>query len=134
MGEVENSICLDTDILIELLRNKAEIVAWIKEHEENCHLATTIINIFELFYGVYLSNSPKIKMKEVNNLIERLTVLDISLKSANEAGKQLARLKKEGELIEFRDVLIGTTSLVEGFSLKTNNKTHFSRVEGLRLV
>ena len=98
---MEDSICLDTDILADFLRNKHYAITWIEEHEEECVLATTIINIFELYYGAYKSHSPEKEVEAIEELIDRLEILDFSLNSVNEAGKQKARLEKEGWVIEF---------------------------------
>ena len=131
---MENSVCLDTDILIDFIRNNKETVDWVKQHEENYELATTTVNVFELFYGVYESGFPKANMKDVEDLISRLKILNLSLESTREGGKQLARLKKEGNIVEFRDILIGSIALTERFMLKTNNKKHFLRIEGLKVI
>ena len=53
---MENKICIDTDILVDFLRNEEKAVEFIKEHEERNELATTHINLFELYYGAYKSN------------------------------------------------------------------------------
>ena len=131
---MENTICLDTDILADFLRNKEYAIKWIEEHEDENILATTIISIFELYYGAYKSSSPEKEVEAIEELIDKLQILDFSLNSVHEAGKQKARLEKEGKVIEFRDIFIGAITLVEGFSLKTNNKKHFERIEGLNLI
>ena len=50
-----DSICLDTDFLVDLLRNKSEAVQWVKEHEDEDILATTIVNVYEIYSGAYKS-------------------------------------------------------------------------------
>ena len=134
MEKMENSICLDSDILVELLRKNDEIAEWIKEKEENNILATTTINLFELNYGAFSSNSPKVNYKDVEDVKNRLKILNLSDTSAEEAGKQKANLEKQGNIIDFRDILIGSIVLKQGFSLKTGNKKHFSRIKGLKLI
>jgi len=65
---------LDTDILIDFLRKKNRAISVIKKLKEEDFLATTVINVFELFWGAY-----KLKRKEkidaVRKLIERLEIL-----------------------------------------------------------
>lgn len=129
-----SSICLDSDFLIDLLRNKKEAVEWTKDNEENNILGTTIINLFELYSGAYRAANFENKLAAVKKLESRLKILNFSLKSAEEAGKQNALLDKKGMQIEKRDLFIGVIALSEGFSLKTNNKKHFYRIEGLRVV
>src|SRR3989344_6352167 len=129
---MEDAICLDTTILADLLRNKSYAVKWFKEQEEKCVLATTIVNIFELYYGAYKSPYVVNEIKAVEELIKRLLILNFSVRATKEAGKQKAQLEKDGKTIEFRDVFIGAISLVENFAFKTNNKKHFERIMGLR--
>ena len=53
MGNMETiKTIIDTDILIDLLRNKKEAIAFLAQLEtENVTLCTTAINIFELHHG-----------------------------------------------------------------------------------
>ena len=129
-----NSICLDSDILIDFLRNKKEVVNWIKQNEQNNTLATTIINVFELYSGAYKSNNSERGVAAIRNLIERLRILSFSLDSAERAGRENSRLEKEGISVEKRDLFIGIIALNEGFSIKTNNKKHFLKISGLKII
>jgi len=47
---------IDTDILIDLLRNVKKVVGFLAEIEERGNLlSTTTINAFELYYGAHKS-------------------------------------------------------------------------------
>jgi len=129
---MENSISVDTDILADILRNKPYAVEWAKKHDED-DVCMTIISLFELYLGAYASHNPSKSKEKVDNLLETTRLLYLSKHSAEEAGKQLARLSKEGRTIEFRDALIGAIALTEKMPLKTNNKSHFQRIKGLSL-
>ncbi|MBS3092125.1 type II toxin-antitoxin system VapC family toxin [Candidatus Pacearchaeota archaeon] len=131
---MENSICIDSDILIDFLRGKPETVKWINENEEYYAFAITTINAFELYSGAYKSNNPSQKLKIINDLIDRLKILNFSLEIAEKAGKQFSQLEDQGEIIEIRDLFIGMIALCEGFSIKTNNSKHFSRIAGLNII
>lgn len=131
---MEDSICLDTDILIDLLRNNSETISWIKENKNNFKLVTTIISVFELFAGAYKAVNLKRKLKDIRELIEKLEILNISLEIAEEAGRQKAILEEKGINLDIRDLFIGSIALSNNFPLKTNNKKHFSRIEGLKLA
>ena len=91
---MENCICLDSDILIDLLRNKKETLEWLKENENKFIFATTIINVFELYAGAYNSENQEKRIKAVKKLIEKLKILNINLRIVEEAGKHYAKLKK----------------------------------------
>jgi tRNA(fMet)-specific endonuclease VapC len=131
---MENTFVLDTDILIDLIREKPEIVAWVKEHETEDILATTIINIFEIFHGAYKSVDSGKKLILAESLVERLRIFDFNLESAKIAGKQKARLEEKGIMLDVRDLFIGSIALSNNIALKTNNKKHFQRIEGLKLA
>ena len=131
---MEDKICLDTDFLVNFLRNETEEVEFIKKNEINKDLATTYINLFELYYGAYKSNEKENNLKAIYSLLNRLNILNFSVDSVKKAGEILAKLEKEGNLIEFRDLFIGTVALVNGYPIKTKNIKHFSRIEGLKIL
>ena len=56
---MENSICIDTDCLVDFLRKKPEAVLWVQEWGEKASLSTTLINVFELYFGAYKSVNHK---------------------------------------------------------------------------
>ena len=58
-------ICLDSDFIIDYLRGKKEAVDIIEKFGEEA--VTTEINIFEVFYGIYLRKD----FKEEENLSAR---------------------------------------------------------------
>ncbi len=131
---MENTVCIDTDVLADLLRKKENAVSWFKDNEDNFQLATTTINIFELYYGSHRSSDPENSIAMVNNLLENLTILTLDTKSAHEAGKQFARLASEGNIVDVKDILIGSIALTSDYSLKTNNKKDFERIKGLKVI
>ncbi|MBI2671333.1 type II toxin-antitoxin system VapC family toxin [Candidatus Woesearchaeota archaeon] len=131
---MEDNICLDTDFLVNFLRNKKEEREFIWNNEEKSNLATTYINVFELFYGVYKSNEHENNVKAVRELINRLYILNLSEESSRKAGEILARLEKEGNTVDFRDLLIGVIALTNNFSIKTNNIKHFSKIKELIIL
>ena len=131
---MENKICLDTDFLVNFLRNGKEEIEFIRKNEANKHIVTTYINLFELYYGAYRSNKPENKLKAISALLNRIHLLNLTNESVKKAGDVQAKLREKGEMIEFRDLFIGTIALVNGCSIKTNNVKHFNRIEGLIVV
>ena len=74
------------------------------------------------------------EIKDIKDLVERFTILDFSIKCAEEAGKQKARLENQGLMIDRGDLFIGVIALKNDLPLKTNNQKHFDRIEGLELI
>lgn len=133
MEKMEN-ICLDTDVLVDVLRNKQEAIVFIEANEIINNLATTYINIFELYSGAMMSSSKEQNIAAIEKLSSRLRILNFSKASVREAGKIMAELAKEGNTIDFRDAFIGTIALTEGFGIKTRNLKHFNKIKSLRLI
>lgn len=131
---MENKICLDTDFLVNFLRNSKEEAEFIKKNETENELATTYINLFELYYGAYKSQETENNLKAISLLLSRLNVLNLSEDSAKKAGEILVKLEKEGKTIEFRDIFVGTIALINNYSIKTSNIKHFNRIEGLNIL
>lgn len=128
------NICLDTDILVDLLRNKKEALTFIEANELTNNLATTYINLFELYYGAMISSSKEQNLAALEKLISRLRILNLSKASVHEAGKIMAALVKDGNQVDFRDMFIGTIALTEGFCIKTRNIKHFKKITNLRVI
>lgn len=124
-------ICLDTTVLVDLLRNKSETVEWMKTAEKTSLLTTTFINAFELFTGAFLSQAKDKNIRATEALLQRLRLLTLSHESARRAGECYALLQKEGNIVEIRDILIGSIALAEGCSIKTRNVKHFTRISGI---
>ena len=129
---MENTICLDSDFLIDFLRNKGEAVKWIKENF-NKNIYTTSINIFEVLYGVYKLNK-KSELKQCKEFLDNLHVINLTRESAEFAVDIMIKLEKQGDILDFKDIVIASMVLRDGMALKTNNIKHFNRIPELVLV
>jgi len=126
--KMENLV-LDTDILIDFLRNKKKTVLLIENLKKE-NLATTAINVFELFWGAHKVKS---QLTAVERLLNSLVLLNTTKESMREAGEIAAILDSRGIQINVGDLLIGAICRVSNYAIVTNNKQHFSRIDGLRL-
>ena len=131
---MENTIIVDSDITIDFFRKNPEIVKWFKENENKFTFATTIINVFELYTGSYKSFNSEEKIKELEDFLMTVKIFYLTLDCAKEAARLRTNLEKSGSIIDIRDLIIGSIAVTNNFPLKTNNKKHFSRIEGLKLV
>lgn len=78
-------IVIDTDILIDLLRNKTYAIRKIKELKKNEELATTDINAFEIYFGAY--NSRERNIVSTKGLLRNLTLFHTGEESMETAGR-----------------------------------------------
>ncbi|MBI4017709.1 MAG: type II toxin-antitoxin system VapC family toxin, partial [Candidatus Aenigmarchaeota archaeon] len=124
---------LDSDILIYALRGKEPFVSTVKELEKKVALATTDINVFELYAGAYKSSHSDRELASVKGALNALTLLHTSEGSMELAGKIAADLHRKRTPIDAKDLFIASICMVSGCSLLTRNTKHFERIDGLRL-
>lgn len=130
-----SSVCLDTSVLIDNLRGKKQTVEFIRGLEEaGTALSTTAVNSFELYYGAYRSKRREKNLAATKALLARLVLLDLTDESSHEAGRILALLEEEGDLIGFRDALIAAIAKTHRIPLATRDTEHFSRVPDLQVL
>ena len=125
--------CLDTDLLVAILRGKEEARDRVAALDEGGREATTSINAFEIFFGAHRSAKRSENLKEALRLLGRLHVLPFDLPSARRAGETAASLAAKGEGIDYRDSMIAGIALENDITLVTRNEKHFSRIKGLKL-
>ncbi|HSQ49134.1 MAG TPA: type II toxin-antitoxin system VapC family toxin [Candidatus Deferrimicrobiaceae bacterium] len=128
-------VIIDTDILVDFLRNKHQATLFIRHLEEkNCLLSTTTINAFELYYGAHKSPNPEKTLYPTTQLLNRLFLMPLTPKSAQKAGHIYAVLEKQGQPIGLRDTLIGAIALTRNCSVATRNTEHFQKITDLKLI
>lgn len=126
-------IVIDTDFLIDLLRDKAYAASRIRSLEKNEELATTDINAFELYFSAYNSRDRVRNVTSAKGLLKTLTLMHTEEESMEIAGRIFAERRATGKMIEIRDLLIASIALKNGYKLLTNNRVHFEGIEGLIL-
>lgn len=126
---------IDTDLLIDLLRNKKEAVELVTGLEKaNFLLYTTAINIFELNHGAHKSKDAERNLQAIDTVIRRLVILPLTLKSAQKAGHIYAELEKKGQPIGLRDTFIAAIALTRECSIATGNIVHFKKIPNLKII
>jgi tRNA(fMet)-specific endonuclease VapC len=128
-------IVIDTDLLIDLLRNQNQATAFItKLEEKNYILSTTAVNIFELYHGAHKSLESEKNLKAIHVLVSRLSIFPLTSKAAQKAGHIYAQLERQGTPVGLRDTLIAAIALTRGCSVATRNQAHFSRISDLEII
>ena len=94
----------------------------------------TIINLYELVRGDVLAGYEGKKSKEDYEKVFYILPLDNN--SIIVASRIWSDLRKKGELLDERDLLIGAICISNELPLATLNKKHFKRLEeyGLRII
>ena len=123
---------IDTDCMIHYLHGHTAIVARLDALQPR-GLALSIISLAELYEGVSYSRDPHGDAQDLTDFLRGVTVLGLDTDIATIFGRERGRLRAAGMLIGDFDLLIGATALHHNLTLLTNNRSHFERMNGLRM-
>jgi tRNA(fMet)-specific endonuclease VapC len=123
---------LDTDTIVFLLRGSRSVADKIRETGDD-HIATTAVNLAELYFGAFNSNREEDNVRAVDEFRRATRVFGFDSTAAVIFGKIKASLKREKSLVNDSDLLIASIALSTHSVLVTNNVRHFNRIEGLVL-
>ncbi len=121
---------IDTNIFIEHLRSKNKSGTALYNISDNSELFVTAISLYELYMGAV---TPE-KKHDIQTLTEDLIILPFDQSVAIKAAEVYHQLKSDNKLIEFRDIFIAATCLVNNLPIATLNKSHFNRIKGLTVI
>lgn len=123
---------LDTDTIVFLLRGSRAVADRITAVGEDL-IATTMVNLAELYYGAFSSAHVEENLRSVDAFRRAARILDFDTAAAVLFGKLKAELKRSGNLLDDSDLFIASVALSADAVLVTNNLRHFNRIEGLAL-
>ena len=128
---MKNQYLLDTNICIFLLKDMYDIrEAVVKVKPENCFVSE--ITIAELYYGASKSKQKAARLKDVNFIMERFSVLPI-FPALPLFGDLRSELEKSGTRIDDFDVLIGATAIKNKLTIVTDNIKHLGRLPNIKI-
>jgi tRNA(fMet)-specific endonuclease VapC len=123
---------LDTNIAIYVIKRRPpEALATFNRHAGQ--LCISSITLSELLHGVEKSGRPDHNLRQVEDFVSRLTLLEYGSKAAAHYGNIRTDLELKGKTIGVNDLHIAGHARSEGLTLVTNNLKEFERVEALRL-
>lgn len=113
---------VDTDILIDYLRKRAEAVAFIESEVDRIYLST--VSVAELYQGV----RSEIEITTLNTFTDAFPVLDLTHAIAREAGL-FRKQYRPSHGCGLADCMIAATAVQKGMPLATLNLKHYPMVE-----
>ena len=109
-------ICLDTDILVRIMRTDEGLKEFMSSLDAT--FFTTTVNVFEIWQGHRQGEGTL-------ELLSSLLKLDFDEKSAFAAGNIQRKLSDGGEILEFRDIFVAAVCVSNESELLTFNLKHF---------
>ena len=125
----DRRMVVDSGIFIDYLRSKDKSKTILQNLPDDVELYISSVTLYELYMG---ATSPQ-KWIDVKTLTDDIPVLPFTKTISEKAAIIYQELKKENKIIEFRDIFIAATAMVHDLPVLTRNKTHFTRVKGLKL-
>jgi len=120
---------LDSDIIIAYFRNITKAVRIIdKLIQDQIRLKTTIFNVAELYKGAYLSSKVEENIKEIEDFLQNITIIDFTIKDAVKFAQISAQLRKKGEIVGEFDELIASVAINNQETIFTRNISHYERI------
>jgi len=120
-------VLADTNIIIEVLKNKKEIVEKIKTIGIE-RIAVSCITVMELYYGAL----NKDELREIKEYLEAFEFIYIDKEISQFAIHLIGKYAKSHNL-NLPDAFIAATSIKKNFKLFTLNLRDFKCIEGLEL-
>lgn len=123
---MDQKVCLDTDVCIEILKNTERGKALLKTIE-NSKVYLSTITVFELFLR-------KTNLFPIETLIHKTAILDFNELAAKKASELFKSLQSSGKSIDLRDLFIASTAITHNCALATLNEKHFKNISGLKII
>ncbi|MFX1511455.1 MAG: type II toxin-antitoxin system VapC family toxin [Promethearchaeota archaeon] len=128
-------VILDTNFLIDYLAGiKSARLKLIELYISIKHLATTVINVSELYRGLKRRKWGEKRIKQLEGILENLTVVVYEKQTAKHIGELLAELDDRGDPIGFEDAAIAGMCIEKNAPLVTRNVKHFSKVPECKVI
>jgi len=119
---------IDSDFLIDFLKNKKETVSLISSLNSG-ELHVSIVSVGEILEGV-----PQKEIKKYLKFFSNFIIINIDIPIIIKFAEIRRELRKKGKLLDNFDLLIASTCLSRNLKLITGNKKHFNRINGLKIA
>ncbi|MEO5716785.1 MAG: type II toxin-antitoxin system VapC family toxin [Luteolibacter sp.] len=128
-------LLLDTNVCIDLLRGRPEVVKRFREYSPG-DLGISAITAFELIQGAGRAPEPyrAIEREKINTFLAPMITAPFDSKCGALAGEINAALLNAGTPVGVMDVFIAATALSMDVPVVTSNVRDFSKIKGLEVI
>lgn len=124
---------VDTDWAIHYLNGRADVTRHLDSLKQE-GVCLSVISLAELYEGVYYSRDPKKDERGLQDFLRGIVLMGVDEHAAKIFGQQRGKLRSTGMLIGDIDLFIAATALQHELVLLTDNRRHFERINGLKLM
>lgn len=122
---------LDTTFLVDLLRKDPAACRKLNELEEKkAFLATTCMNVLELYRGAYLSSAAEQNILLIRSILEEIPILPVTDEVFPIFGEISAQMSRQGiRAGDFDEIIAAVTLSYDGVIVTRDS--HFLKIPGI---
>jgi len=126
--------CLDTSILIDAMKDRPGARRAVEAAAEG-GVATTEINVFEVYVGAYREGRPiPREIQAIERGLGGIDVLPLTRSATLRAASLTSLLRSRGQKVGTLDVLVAGIAMAHDIdTILTSDDRHFGRIPGIRV-
>ena len=127
------TVFVDTSIIVDVDRGKEDVIELCKRLTSTDSALISAVSVSEILTGSYLRKDYKAAVKKAEKVLNQFRWVPLDGETAKLVAQLNAYLISKGQPIEYQDVAIAASFLVECCDvLLTENKDHFERLPNLK--
>ena len=127
------TVFVDTSIIVDVDRGKEDVIELCKRLTSTNSASISTVSVSEILTGSYLRKDYKAAVKKAEKVLGQFRWVPLNGEVAKLVGKLNAYLISKGQQIEYQDVAIAASFLVECCDvLLTENKNNCDRLPNLK--
>ncbi|MFB3889344.1 MAG: type II toxin-antitoxin system VapC family toxin [Candidatus Bathyarchaeia archaeon] len=124
---------VDTSIIVDVDRGNEDVIELCKELTRTNSAFISTVSVSEILTGSYLRKDYRTAVGKAERVLSQFQWVELGGKAAKVIAQLNAYLISKGQPIEYQDVAIAASFLVECCDvLLTENKEHFERLPNLK--
>jgi predicted nucleic acid-binding protein len=132
-SEKIKTVFVDTSIIVDVDRGKQDVIELCKKLTRTNSAFISTVSVSEILTGSYLRKDYKIAIKKAEKVLGQFHCVQLNGEAAKLLAELNAYLISKGQPIEYQDVAIAASFLMEGCDiLLTENKEHFEILPNLK--
>lgn len=129
----DRTVLVDTSIIVDVDRGKEDVIELCRQLTRDKKALISAVSVSEILTGSYLRRDYKTAVRKAERVLGQFRIVTLNEETAKVIAQLNAYLISKGQPIEYQDVAIAASFLVECCDvLLTENKDHFERLPNLK--
>ena len=129
----KQTVFVDTSIIVDVDRGKQDVIDLCKQLTTTNRAFISTVSVSEILTGSYLRKDYKIAIRKAEKVLSQFRWVPLNGEAAKLIAELNAYLISKGQPIEYQDVAIAASFLLECCDvLLTENTDHFERLPNLK--